>query len=184
MSKRRRTSSSEDQAIYFKHREKFEDKSSVWFYYLKSDAPTDKRMAKCNLCHVLVDNRGGSTGKMWSHLSKEHQINQEKKEIKDNNQQASMSKFVRKKLTIEERVVRLITIENVPFSKLSTQTFREMFLDIYNDVPKSPNTFKSIMLNYSDKIKSEYREKIRDLIGKDVSFCASFDEWTSNALRR
>lgn len=121
---------------------------------------------------------------MWAHLSDVHQLYPAKQSQQSSNQ-PSISQFVMEKISLEERVVKLICLENTSFLKLSRPTFRGMFLDLYNDeIPKSANTFKSIMVNYSNRCKANMNLMIKKLIGQDVVFCVSFDEWTSNARRR
>lgn len=146
------------------------------------------RQAKCKLCGESKPNVAGNTIKMWKHLNEIHEIFQIKENLLSTriDNQPTISKYARKKINLDERIVRLIVIENEPFQKLSKPTFRRnIFLDIYqNNVPKSLNSFRNIMMNYANKCRDTVRMIIKQLMVKDTYFCVSFDEWTSNAQRR
>lgn len=80
-------------------------------------------------------------------------------------------------------LIRFMVIEDIPFEKLSSPSFRCLLSEIYNDVSKSPNTFKTMFINYSIKRRDVVKSIIQCLIKKKVKFYVSFDECVSVARK-
>jgi len=173
---------------YVKHATKSKDKSSVWYYFLIADRKSGLKKGKCIKCDMVVSNSGGSTGKLWSHLKDKHEIvkseTQSRSDLINLNNQNNLNNFVIKRMSLEERCVRMMVLEDLPFKKMAGESIRGLLLDVYNGVPKSPTTFRSMMIDYAIRRKSVVKAIIGDLISKEIKFCVSFDEWVSVANRR
>lgn len=186
MSKRKKVDE-DDKITYHEHKDKSKQENSVWAYFLTNDmVASNERKAKCKLCDQLVLNYGGTTTKMWDHL-KRHNIHNTNRDPKEDGTKSNrgLDSFVFKKVNFEIRVVKLIVLDNIPFLKLSGDTFRTWFAESYNrHIPTSPNTYRSIMMNHANLVKENLRKIIEFMLSNGDKLCISFDEWSSLARRR
>lgn len=97
-----------------------------------------------------------------------------------NQPQKSITSYTQKaKIDIKEMVARLVCEEDLPIAKLLTPTYQNILKSMYQNVPKSRETFKSFVNDFAKKLKVDFQLLISDLIEKNEKFSLSFDEWKS-----
>lgn len=124
---------------------------------------------------------------MWEHLNTVHKIYREEAAPKPTKtKQQKLDLFVRKtKMTLVERCVRFLVIDDIPFEKLATSdNFREVLTEIYPNLPKSPTSFRKMLYDFAADKKNFIKLVLKHLLESGVKLCVSFDEWVSMARRR
>lgn len=170
------------------------DTISVWHHYNKT-----KDGGVCKLCSRQIKAAGGSTSGLHSHLKSQHDINLLKrgKSIplsgisgKRNNQPYKEISTITSyfKPTVDDSfpavISRLIALDGLPFHKFCTSEDLRKLLTVkgYRDIPKSPNTIRKIVLEYSNKMLQEVINELKLLKENKLRgevFSLTFDEWTS-----
>lgn len=171
-------------------------KSKIWKHFLRFSA----EKAKCLLCSELKDCKGGSTSAMWRHLKtlhkveaneiesemgQEEQLQQPTKKSKPaasaSNSQRSMMDFVQRK-SMKERLAKLCALDGIaPFTISRSEFFREAFIALGFELPKSPNTIMEMVHSF---YKEARETTIREIKASGTKYSLTMDEWTSIANRR
>jgi hypothetical protein len=189
---------------YKRHDRKADDESSVWHYFLV-EMP-GKENAKCMKCDKILKTHSGSTGGLLKHLEK-HEISLRKKSDAtasqitndahtDNSALASAQPPKKMKIThyfidpaensLEATLSRMTSRDGLPFAIFcsSVDMRQGLIARGFSNVPKSPNTIRTSVIQYSQKVcQVVVNEMMRDMAdGK--KFSLTFDEWSSLANKR
>lgn len=180
----------------FQEHKKGSDVNSVWHYYLVDN---QGQVAKCKKCTKEIKCRGGSTSGLHTHLKTQHNINLKTKidvaADNENNASCSIQKLPKtlnyyfknqKKEQLCEILAAMVARDGLPFRIFcSSEDIRKgLHARGYNDLPKSAATIKSMITEYSKKIRIEIIKEMSDLKSKGNRFSLTFDEWTSVRNRR
>jgi hypothetical protein len=185
--------------INFKDHRKANDKSSVWFYYLYSEK---EMLARCKQCSKVIKVAGGSTSGLHKHL-KTHEINLLKRKepaaASNSNTTCTGPPVVytdKCKITnffpsnndnsLSAVLARMTALDGLTFKVFCTShdLRKALIARGFNEIPKSPNTIKNIVVNYSQKIRSSLIKNFAELKINGKRFSLTFDEWTSVRNRR
>lgn len=87
--------------------------------------------------------------------------------------------------SMEKRISRMVAKDGLPFRVFcSSKDIRDLFNSSGQKLPKSPNTIKSIVMNYGMTLKMKIKRELAQLKENDHRFTLTFDEWTSSMNKR
>lgn len=183
-----------------------DNESLVWKYYLRA---VDAQTAQCKICKKEFKTKGGSTKGLHVHLNSKHSINLIKRKHDDaidaaidssaekNNKHCSGNEKEKKvKVTdyfvpVEDNslsavLARMCAKDSFTFRVFCTSSDLRVSLRArgFNNIPTSPNTIRSIVFKYFEKIKSAKIVEFKNLKAKNVKFSITFDEWKSMKNRK
>jgi hypothetical protein len=83
-------------------------------------------------------------------------------------------------------IARMVALDGLPFRVFCTSTDLRncLRMKVCSDIPKSPNTIKKIVIEYSENIRTSVIAELNFLTKKKVRFSLTLDEWTSSRNRR
>ncbi|CAG5019360.1 unnamed protein product [Parnassius apollo] len=85
----------------------------------------------------------------------------------------------------ELRVTRMAASDGIPLSKFCTsEDLRHVFKKSGYDLPKSPTTITSIVLELYDNTKNALIRLLKEVKSQNKRFTMTFDEWTSTRNKR
>lgn len=170
------------------------DKDSVWNYFARG-----KGTGICNFsgCKKVIKAEGGSTSGLHCHLKSIHNINVVKRKVHSSEKPSDLEKkkeankitnFFKKvvDMGLPAVISRLVAKDFLPFSKICTSyDLRELLKSKgYQDIPRSPNTVRKIVLEYAQKSRLEVIEELAALKKKGEKFSITLDEWSSKRNRK
>lgn len=175
------------------------DKSSVWNFFLRT---SDGVHAECKRCKKVIKCRNTTTC-LHNHLklhpaslpaslpASHHESpvvvptsstsDEPKKKIMKINEY-----FKPPQDDMKSMVAKMAACDGFPFSIFSTSdSIRKLFKKSgYDDLPKSSNSIKKIVVQKSEELKTELKAELNRLKAKGYKFATSLDEWTSPGNRR
>lgn len=178
-----------------------ENKKSLWHYFEKFEGGGK---AKCISCSNSLKISQRSTTGLKTHLKSKHCIiigesrqqntksstastssqNIFEEEIPKKKRKTIDSYFV-KENSMEKMVSRMICKDGFSMNSFCTSSdLRYLFTMNGFKLPNSPNTIRSIVMNFSNTVKTDMIMKFSRLKTKSQRFSLSFDEWTSKKNRR
>lgn len=90
-----------------------------------------------------------------------------------------------KKVSMEERVCRMIAKDGIPFAKFITSIdLRELFESEGHRLPSSASTIQTMLMAYGASIRKKTFDELEALKKLEKRFTLTFDEWTSLRNRR
>lgn len=179
------------------------DKSSVWNHFLRT---SDGVHAQCKKCKKIMKCQNSTTC-LHSHL-KLHPIeaNVERsatatssktqpnllEELDENEPRKKKGKLMDIYLkkseddNMENIITKMTACDGLPFSIFSTSgSMRKLFSKSgYDQLPKSPNTLKKIVIEKNEQLKRDLNKEMENLKATGQKFSVSLDEWTSARNRR
>jgi len=100
----------------------------------------------------------------------------------------SMMKYVLKPndFSLAATVSRLTACDGLPFRVFATSTdMRRVFAAAgFTDLPKSANSFKTLVTEHGKAVRSHVMTELAERKAKGQKFSITFDEWTSTRNRR
>lgn len=175
------------------------DENSIWFYFLKEEKGS---YAKCKKCANFIKTGGGSTSGLHTHLKTKHEINLRKRAAAEPvagsssqcdklivNSLTKITKYFRntKDDSLAAVLARMTARDGLPFRVfITSDDLRKSLkaLNLSDELPKSANTIKKIVTDYSEKIRQLLINEISDRKLNGKGFSITFDEWTSLRNRR
>lgn len=145
-------------------------------------------MCKKEDCEIKLHNKG-STGSLHKHL-KIHGINVEKRKsnsgVDDPHKKVtSISDYMQRVDSTPVVISRLVARDGIPMGTLVTsQVMRRFFSKDGLKLYKSPNSIRTVIMEFYSKIVSEYTEEMKADLVDDQKYSITTDEWTSNRNRR
>lgn len=167
---------------------------SPWSYYEKSN---DVGICQFKNCSKKIKAKGGSTSGLHSHLKTEHNIDlfddSNKKhfpiaDIQLKNTRNLIENYISPlfERSTEAIISRLVVLDGIAFKRIA-ESYDIRYLINKQDkdnLPKSATTIKKIVVEFSNKIKSNLIKLFADMITKKIKFALTTDEWTSIRNRR
>lgn len=82
---------------------------------------------------------------------------------------------------MEDLTSKMTSCDGLTFSVFCTsESIRKLYQKSgYQNLPKSPNTIKKIVVHKSEELKNDLKKELEDLKNKGQKFSVSLDEWTS-----
>ncbi|XP_047134946.2 uncharacterized protein LOC124812399 [Hydra vulgaris] len=190
---------SEKGTSFFLHKND-KDPTSVWSHYLKS---ADNLAAKCKKCGVILKTFGGTTKGLHTHLSTKHnlkvtsadknlpsssqQLNDARTDEKPPTKRRITSYFAsEKKKILDETLARMTALDGLTFNVfITSKDLRQLLITSgFENLPKSANSIKRIVVSYSLNIRQLISKEIYQYKALGTRFSLSFDEWTSTTNKR
>lgn len=186
---------------FIDYTKKSSDKNSVWHHFLRT---TDGQKAKCKHCHNILK-ISGSTSTLHTHLHKKHSINVKCNEgVSTNARQedtpiASTSKscdppakklkmtdYYESKDSLTSVISRMVVLDGLPLKVFCTSAdLRKLMQKNFKEnVPKSPNSIKKMIMDMCHKEKSTLNVEIKVMKSKNTKWSITLDEWTSMKSHR
>lgn len=167
------------------------DTTSVWQHYNKT-----KDGGVCKLCSRQIKAAGGSTSGLRGHLKSQHEINllkrgksiplsgiSGKRDSQPYKEISTITSYFKPIVddSFPAVIARLTALDGLPFNKFCTSEDLRKLLKVkgYRDIPKSPNTIRKIVLEYSNKMLQEAINELKENKLRREVFSLTFDEWTS-----
>lgn len=181
----------------------FSSPVAVWNYFLKAE---NSQSAKCKLCKAIIKTSGRSTTVLHVHLKSKHKIDTKAQTaISDNVNSANTARSATASTTIattslcsqtskkqkitdyfrpgnslEIKISRMICKDGLPFRVFSSSSdLQELFIGSGYSLPSSPNSIKSMVMNYGSHLKMVVTRELVKLKHQNLRFTLTFDEWTS-----
>lgn len=171
---------------------------SPWNYFRKSNGAGTCIFSGCG---KVIKAEGGSTSGLHCHLKSKHNINLVKRKNKASEDASSQSSVVEIKkqankitnffkkvvdMGLPAVISRLVAKDLLPFSKICTSyDLRDLLKSKgHQNIPRSPNTVRKIVLDYAKKSRKEVAEELAVLKSKGVKFNITLDEWSSKRNRK
>lgn len=176
----------------FSEHRKGNDEASVWHHFLTEKSG---QLAKCKKCSKEIKCVGGSTSGLHTHLKTIHGINLKRKCDTSNAEEPSTSKQPKlitsyfksnKNEELSKVLARMTARDGLSFNTLINSYDIRQGLSArgFENIPKSSNTIRNMVLEYSKIIKNNVISEIANLKSQDKRFSITFDEWTSVRNRR
>lgn len=90
-----------------------------------------------------------------------------------------------KKVSMEERVSRMVAKDGIPFEKFITSIdMRQLFESEGHKLPSSASTIQGMVMAYGESIKKKTIKELEALKNSKQRFTVTFDEWSSLRNRR
>ncbi|XP_074174497.1 uncharacterized protein LOC109443974 isoform X2 [Rhinolophus sinicus] len=160
-----------------------------WEYFRKDK---DKESARCQICSKTLQCKASSTSGLHRHLEYIHGMKRKKKSDLTNGEpmpspskrQTTILHHV-KGLDLEETVSKLAALDGISVNTITKSEFiRESFTSKGMQLPRSPSSVMTLILNYYSKVKQLYIQKLNVFKRDNKKLSISIDEWTSCKNRR
>lgn len=183
----------------------------VWDYFTKVN---DGNGAKCSMCNNIYKITNGSYKGVKTHLASKHNINIVSAETQlkrtatkfissaststsepDKNKtpidelppkkQRKIDSFFKNTRSMETMVSRMVSRGGYSLNSFCADPdMRFLFSNAGFQLPKSPNTIRSIVMNFENTVKADMVIEFDNLKSSGQKFSISFDEWTSQHNHR
>lgn len=168
-----------------------ENQDTIWAYFLREK---NGYSAQCKKCQKEIKCSGGSTSSLHKHLKAIHDTSILKRKLNSSEIVPKPPKKIYDYFgskfddSLPAILSRMTARDGLPFSVFCTSVdLRRLLLAKgfhESDIPKSPNTIRNIVLNYSDKICEQLKQEFLTKKKNGNRFSLSLDEWTSIRNRR
>lgn len=177
--------------------------NSIWKHFLRA---TDGQSLKCKTCDKIIKTGGGSTTALHTHFRSVHSniaststdstpstsraadtpgILEEKQLVMETKKRKLMTDFFKSSDSMEVVVSRMAALVGCTFRLFTeSQDLRHLFKKSGLELQKSPNTIAKIVLNQTDELKAEIKNKISVLKQAGHRYSITLDEWTSLRNKR
>lgn len=149
--------------------------NGAWSHFVRLEGGN----AQCNACGKVLKTTGGNTTGLRKHLESIHGV-----------KLASKRKVVHVVDSVEEEsldsvISRMASVDGIPFVRftISKDIRSGLLARGYDKIPRSPNSIRKLVLDYTFYIKEEIRKDIAELRVK-YKLSLSLDEWSSVGNRR
>jgi len=185
------------ETMKFVQHSKGRNENSIWFHFLKEEKGS---YAKCKKCGIFIKTGGGSTSGLHTHLKAKHEIKLQKRATVESeagfssqcdkvNCVTKITKYFRNTMenSLAAVLSRMTARDGLPFRVfLTSDDLRKSLksLNLSDELPKSANTIRKIVMDYTENIRQLLINEISDRKLNENGFSITFDEWTSRRNRR
>lgn len=153
--------------------------NGAWSYFVKLEGGN----GQCNACGKVLKSTGGNTTGLRKHLESIHDV-----------KLASKRKVVHVVDCVEDQdapetldrvISRMASVDGIPFVRFTISKDIRSGLEArgFDKIPRSPNSIRKRVLDYTFYIQEEIRKDIAELRVK-FKLSLSLDEWSSISNRR
>ena len=165
-------------------------KSAVWNIFQKEN----ENEAKCSKCGAILKCVGGSTSALSQHLKIKHNIDTKtnydeppekiSKSVVAFSNTSSMLSFIQRE-SLAELLSKCAAYDGFSIYALThSSAIREFITKRGYEMPKSENTVRTLIINFSNDKKINIKENLRKLTESGTRFSITIDEWTSYNAQR